>query len=100
AALDAARAGDDADVAASDGQVTNSDDRGLFLDLVGGDLVRSEDGNHFLDPLDRLEGLTCPVALLADGGHNGQFRPDDDVTAQAQSLDVFDDLVDLALIGP
>ena len=101
AALDGAGPGDDAEVAAADLQAAATCTHGrLLLDFGAGHLVRRQDRDHFLHPFHRFQGLLGAVALLAQGGDDGQFRADDDVAAQAQLLDPLDDVLDLLLAAP
>ena len=47
-AFDGAGPGDDAEVAAADGEAAGADDRRLRFGFEAGELVRGEDGQHFV----------------------------------------------------
>ncbi len=98
-ALDGTGAGDDAEMAGAHLQAEDLHARRLLLDFGAGHLVRREDWDHFIHPLDGLERLLRPIAFLTESGDHGAFGADDDVTAQPQLLDVFDNLVQLRLFG-
>ena len=78
-------------------QAEDLDDGRLLLDLGAGHLVRREDRHHFLHSFPRFQGLLGPVAFLAQGGDDGQLGAHDDVAAQAELLDLLDDVIDLLL---
>ena len=69
-AFDGAGAGDDAEVAAADGEAAGADDGRLRLGFEAGDFVRREDGQHFIDAgaafehADAAASRSSPIAAM------------------------------------
>src|SRR5262249_39478519 len=93
------RAGDKAEAAPAYFQLTHLDLGRFGFDLGAGHLVRRQDGDNLLDTLAGFQRLLGAIALLAQGGNNGALCSHDDVTAQTELLDPFDNVIDLFLRG-
>ena len=70
-AFDGAGAGDDAECAAADGEAAGADDAGLGFGFDAGELVRRENGEHFVNAGAAFENADRGISLVANRGDHG-----------------------------
>ncbi len=91
-ALDRTGTGDHGEVAATDLDSLDLEDRTLFMKLTAGQLERLENRKNALDSPNRLQRLDLELGLVADDPNN---RPRDtlaEVGSQSQSGDPFENM--------
>ncbi len=101
AALDRARAGDQAEVVAADPPAVDLDHGPLaLLELRRGELVRLQDRDQVVDPVVALEPERGDPVAVADRPDHGQQLALREVGRTADLLDSLDDVGDLLLRRP
>ena len=95
ARLDAARPGDEAEVAVADPAPAGLDHGRIGRELARDELVRLEDRQHLLDAGVALERQRREQLALADGADHGRLAAGSDERAAAGLLEARDDVVHL-----